>query len=172
MATARATVHNDHQISAREKRMPSLPYFSEANRTVRRTLPGNAGLPLVGYSLDFLSNPVGMGLKLYQKYGPVYWINAFGITFLQMQGPEANQFVFRNQGDIFSNNQGWDFYIGKFFKRGIMLLDFEEHRHHRGIMQAAFKKPVLMQYLARMNPAQAETWRTAIKDPPPQRIAF
>lgn len=133
--------------------MPSLPYFSEANRTVRRTLPGNAGLPLVGYSLDFLSNPVGMGLKLYQKYGPVYWINAFGITFLQMQGPEANQFVFRNQGDIFSNNQGWDFYIGKFFKRGIMLLDFEEHRHHRGIMQAAFKKPVLMQYLERMNPA-------------------
>ncbi|MDO8267482.1 MAG: cytochrome P450 [Moraxellaceae bacterium] len=133
--------------------MSVLPYFSEANRTVRRTLPGSAGLPVLGYSLAFLNDPVKVGTRLYGELGPVYWINAFGMTFLQMQGPEANQFVFRNQDDVFSNNQGWDFYIGKFFKRGIMLLDFEEHRHHRGIMQAAFKKPVLVEYLKRMNPA-------------------
>ncbi len=148
--------------------MPSLPYFSEPNRTVRRTLPGSAGLPVLGYSLAFLKNPVEMGLRLYHEYGSVYWINAFGLTFLQMQGPDANQFVFRNQGDIFSNNQGWDFYIGKFFKRGIMLLDFEEHRHHRGIMQAAFKKPVLMQYLQRMNPAIENgigRWHTSSRFP-------
>ncbi|MCA9657162.1 MAG: cytochrome P450, partial [Myxococcales bacterium] len=35
--------------------------------------------------------------------------------------------------------------------RGIMLLDFEEHRHHRRIMQNAFKKPVLVEYLSEMN---------------------
>ncbi|MDP2227014.1 MAG: cytochrome P450, partial [Moraxellaceae bacterium] len=130
-----------------------LPYFSETNRTIRRTLPGSPGLPGIGHSLAFLNNPVQTGLRLYKELGPVFWVNALGMTFVQMTGPEANQFIFRNQGDIFSNSQGWDFYIGKFFRRGIMLLDFEEHRHHRGIMQAAFKKPVLVQYLARMNPA-------------------
>ena len=133
--------------------MSTLPYFSEVNRTLRRTLPGHPGLPVIGHSLDFLRNPVDTGLAFYRELGPVYWVNALGMTFVQMTGPEANQFVFRNQGDIFSNSQGWEFYIGKFFRRGIMLLDFEEHRHHRGIMQAAFKKPVLVQYLSRMNPA-------------------
>ncbi len=153
--------------------MKTIPYFSEASRTVRSTLPGEAGLPVVGYSLDFLTKPVAMGLSLYRKYGPVYWINAFGMTFLQMQGPDANQFVFRNQGDIFSSSQGWDFYIGKFFKRGIMLLDFDEHRHHRGIMQAAFKKQVLMQYLERMNPAIEKgigRWRESKKFPVLKKI--
>jgi len=37
--------------------------------------------------------------------------------------------------------------------------------HEADIMSAQYE-------LARMNPTQAETWRTAIKDPPPQRIAF
>jgi len=68
-----------------------------------------------------------------------------------MVGGDANQFVFQNRGDLFSNNLGWDFFIGKFFHRGIMLLDFEEHRHHRRIMQNAFKKPVLVEYLSEMN---------------------
>jgi hypothetical protein len=60
-----------------ESFMKTIPYFSEASRTVRSTLPGEAGLPVVGYSLDFLTKPVAMGLSLYRKYGPVYWINAF-----------------------------------------------------------------------------------------------
>jgi DNA-binding IclR family transcriptional regulator len=37
--------------------------------------------------------------------------------------------------------------------------------HEAEIMSAQYE-------LARMNPTQAETWRTAIKDPPPQRIVF
>lgn len=123
-----------------------------ATRQIKKALPGSHGLPVVGHGIDFITDPMKLALGLYAKNGPVFWVDALGLTFLYMVGPEANQFVLRNQGDIFSNNQGWDFYIGKFFHRGIMLLDFEEHRHHRGIMQAAFKKQVLVQYLARMNP--------------------
>lgn len=124
-----------------------------ATRQLKQTMPGSKGLPVLGHGLDFITDPMNMGLKLSSKLGSVFWVDALGTTFVSMMGPEANQFVFRNKGDLFSNNQGWDYYIGKFFNRGIMLLDFEEHRHHRGIMLAAFKKPVLMQYLARMNPA-------------------
>ncbi len=124
-----------------------------AIRQLKHTMPGSKGLPVLGHGLDFITDPMNMGLKLSAELGPVFWVDALGITFVSMMGPEANQFVFRNHGDLFSNNEGWDYYIGKFFRRGIMLLDFEEHRHHRGIMQAAFKKQVLVQYLARMNPA-------------------
>ena len=34
-----------------------------------------------------------------------------------------------------------------------MLMDFEEHRHHRRIMQQAFKHERLVSYLEQMNPA-------------------
>jgi cytochrome P450 len=125
---------------------------NEATRQLKQTMPGSKGMPVIGHGLDFITDPMNMGLKLSAEKGPVFWVDALGLTFVSMIGPDANQFVFRNQGDLFSNNQGWDYYIGKFFHRGIMLLDFEEHRHHRGIMQAAFKKPVLVQYLERMNP--------------------
>lgn len=126
---------------------------SSVGRQIRKTLPGSRGLPVVGHSFDFISDPIAMGQNLSARYGNVFWVDALGTTFITLIGPEANELVFRNSGDIFSNSKGWEYYIGKFFRRGIMLLDFEEHRYHRGIMQAAFKKPVLKQYLERMNPA-------------------
>lgn len=137
-------------------------FESAATHQLRESLPGSPGLPFIGHSLAFLYNPVQTALKYYEKHGSLFWINILGQTGVVLVGPDANQLVLRNQADTFSNNQGWDFFIGKFFKRGIMLLDFEEHRFHRGIMQAAFKKPMLMQYLLHMNPAIAHgisRWR-------------
>ncbi|HET8730637.1 MAG TPA: cytochrome P450 [Moraxellaceae bacterium] len=130
-------------------------FFSETRvvRQLKQSMPGSAGLPVVGHSIDLITDPVRMGLSLSSQLGPVFWNQAFGLTMVSMIGPDANQFVLRNKGDLFSNNQGWDYFIGKFFRRGIMLLDFEEHRHHRGIMQAAFKRPVMERHLALMNPA-------------------
>ncbi len=116
------------------------------------TIPGDGGKPLIGYTLEFMKDPIDMLQKRYQRYGEISWVNVFGIRMVQMIGPDATQFVFMNKGNIFSNNQGWDFFIGKFFHRGIMLLDFEEHRWHRRIMQQAFNKPVLKAYIQRMNP--------------------
>ncbi len=116
------------------------------------TIPGDGGKPLIGYTLEFMKDPIDMLHKRYQRYGEISWVNVFGIRMVQMIGPDATQFVFMNKDNIFSNNQGWDFFIGKFFHRGIMLLDFEEHRWHRRIMQQAFNKPVLKAYIQRMNP--------------------
>lgn len=129
---------------------------SRAPLTTTREIPGDPGLPLIGNTLGFMKNPNAFLERRYRKYGEVSWTHSFGIRLVTLLGPDANQFVFRNQGDLFSNNQGWDYFIGQFFTRGIMLLDFEEHRYHRSIMQAAFKKPVLVRYLDRMNPMIAQ----------------
>ncbi len=118
-----------------------------------KPVPGDSGPPLIGHTLNALRDPVSFLRQRYDQYGPVSWSKQFGITMVQMTGPDANQFVFRNKGELFSNNQGWDFFIGKFFYRGIMLLDFEEHRWHRKIMQQAFNRDVLREYIQRMGPA-------------------
>jgi len=121
-----------------------------ADRTTAKPVPGDGGLPLIGYTLHSMVDPIGFSRKRFEQYGEISWSNVLGIKVVSMFGPDANQFVLQNRGDLFSNNQGWDFFIGKFFHRGIMLLDFEEHRHHRRIMQNAFKKPVLVKYLGEM----------------------
>lgn len=123
-----------------------------AGSHLQNRLPGEKGLPIVGHSLDFLYRPVETALRFERKHGPIYWLNIFGMTAVALVGPEANKLVLLDREKAFSNAKGWDFFIGQFFKRGIMLLDFDEHRFHRGIMQAAFKKQVLMQYVGRMNP--------------------
>lgn len=132
-----------------------IGYLSTQQRFLRQTLPGEPGLPVLGHSLAFLYSPVKTALQYYHKFGPVFWLNVMGQTSVVLLGPDANQLVYRNSDEAFSSSQGWDFFIGKFFTRGIMLLDFDEHRFHRGIMQAAFKKPMLVQYLQDMNPAIA-----------------
>jgi cytochrome P450 len=118
-----------------------------------KPIPGDSGPLLIGNSLRSIRDPLALTRDYYGKYGPVFWTKSFGIRTVGLIGPQGNQFVLRNQGDIFSSGQGWDFFIGKFFPRGIMLLDFDEHRHHRSIMQVAFRKNALAEYLARMSPA-------------------
>jgi cytochrome P450 len=106
-------------------------------------------------SLELIRDPVGLMRQRYDHYGPVSWVSVFGVRMVQMIGPDANEFIFLNRDDVFSNNKGWDYFIGKFFHRGIMLLDFEEHRWHRKIMQKAFHRDVLKAYIERMGPAIA-----------------
>ncbi|WP_101676273.1 cytochrome P450 [Alloalcanivorax mobilis] len=119
-------------------------------------VPGDAGWPLIGYTLASMRDPIGTFRQRYDHYGPVSWSSLFGLRMVQMLGPDANQFVMLNRGDLFSNHDGWDFFIGRFFHRGIMLLDFEEHRWHRRIMQQAFSRDALQGYLQRMGPRIAE----------------
>ena len=61
-------------------------------------------------------------------------------------GPDATQAVFSNRNKDFSQ-KGWHPVIGPFFKRGLMLLDFDEHMHHRRILQEAFTRSRLAGYV-------------------------
>ncbi|MFP1680439.1 cytochrome P450 [Alloalcanivorax sp. C16-2] len=121
-----------------------------------KPVPGDRGWPLIGNTLSSMRDPVGMLRQRYDTYGPVSWTSLFGLRMVQLLGPDANQFVLLNRDNLFSNHGGWDFFIGPFFHRGIMLLDFEEHRWHRRIMQQAFTRPALEGYLARMSPRIGE----------------
>ena len=61
-------------------------------------------------------------------------------------GARRGPIVLNNQEKAFANGPGWEYFIGPFFNRGIMLLDFEEHLQHKQIMQQAFTRDMLRRY--------------------------
>ncbi len=112
---------------------------------------GDPGLPLLGHSLGFLQNALDSARRFHASFGTVHWANAFGTQLVIVVGPEGIGTVLANRDKAFSNKEGWEYFIGPFFERGVMLMDFEEHRHHRRIMQQAFKRERLVSYLGTMN---------------------
>ncbi len=114
---------------------------------------GDPGVPVVGHTLDFLHDGLRHARVYHQRLGTVFWLNALGGQWVNVFGPDSLETVLTNRDRAFSNKLGWDPLIGAFFDRGVMLMDFEEHRHHRRIMQQAFKHDRLVGYLQKMNPA-------------------
>ncbi|WP_344313773.1 cytochrome P450 [Fodinicola feengrottensis] len=120
-----------------------------------RPVPGDPGLPLLGKTLQVLKDPLGASRQRYDQYGPVSWANLFGKPTVVLLGPDAVGTVLANRDRAFANGPGWGRFLDNFFYRGIMLLDFEEHLHHRRIMQQAFTHERLATYLRDINPAVA-----------------
>jgi len=113
-----------------------------------------------------MRDPLGWSRYFYDRYGPVAWTNTFFLRMVSAAGPDAAERVLVNRDKAFSNGRGWEYFIGPFFRRGIMLLDFDEHRHHRRIMQQAFTRDRLASYLDSMNPAIASGIATLPVDDP------
>ncbi|MER6915307.1 cytochrome P450 [Streptomyces sp. NPDC000594] len=123
---------------------------------------GDPGLPYLGYALDTIRDPAAHFRRRRDRYGPVSWGNFLGRPIISVQGPEAAQTVLGNPEKAFASGPGWHFFIGPFFERGIMLLDFEEHLRHRRIMQQAFTRERLTAYLERIDDSalrSVDSWR-------------
>jgi cytochrome P450 len=114
-----------------------------------KPVPGDPGLPLVGHGMEMLRLGMNYAMKRYRTHGPVSWVGAFGVKVVSASGPEATQEVLANRDKAYSQ-QGWEYFIGPFFNRGLMLLDFEEHIYHRRIMQLAFTSERLSGYMAQV----------------------
>ena len=109
---------------------------------------GNYGFPFLGHILSSTAEPLEFARRRYAKYGPVSWAGGVGFRVVTLLGPEALETAWINKDKALSSTRGWQPVIGPFFHRGIMLLDFEEHRDHRRIMQQAFTRSALNGYLA------------------------
>ena len=56
-----------------------------------------------------------------------------------------------DQARLFSSTHGWGPILGLLFPRGLMLLDFDEHRLHRRALSVAFKSGPMKSYLAALD---------------------
>ncbi|SFI65683.1 Cytochrome P450 [Amycolatopsis sacchari] len=116
---------------------------------------GDAGPPVIGHALDSMRFGPAFALRRFETFGPVSWMGSFGQRFVVLGGPEATQQALVNKDKAFSQ-EGWKFLIERFFHRGLMLLDFEEHHLHRRIMQEAFTRDRLAGYSRQWGPVLRE----------------
>src|SRR5579875_1249066 len=94
-------------------------------------IPGEDGWPLVGNTFRLLADPKGEPERLAARYGLVHRNRAFGLRNVALLGPDANELVLFDRNKLFSSARGWGPFLGRLFPRGLMLLDFDEHRLHR-----------------------------------------
>src|SRR3954463_13724047 len=132
------------------------------NPKALRHIPGNEGWPFIGNTLAVLADPKGQVEKAAATYGPIYRSRLFGETIITLLGPEANELVLFDQARLFSSTHGWGPILGLLFPRGLMLLDFEEHRLHRRALSVAFKSGPMKSYLAALDTgiaARVKQWK-------------
>jgi cytochrome P450 len=121
-----------------------------------KPIPGERGMPIFGNTFKILKDPISFGKNMRAKHGDVYWTNSFFTNHVTLLGPEANEFILMDKGKNLSSEKGWSPYLQRLFPRGLMLIDFDEHKAHRHIMAAAFKTAPMKGYLDRMNDAMPE----------------
>jgi cytochrome P450 len=127
------------------------PVLTPPKRNTLTHIPGDEGWPIIGKTLDVLADPKGQIARSAAKYGLVYRSHIFGETSLVLLGPEANELVLFDQAKQFSSALGWGRILGLLFPRGLMLLDFEEHRLHRRALSVAFKSGPMQSYLTALD---------------------
>ena len=136
--------------------------FTPPKRNSLTHIPGDEGWPIIGKTLEVLADPKGHIERHAAKYGLVYRSHMFGETSVVVLGPEANELVLFDQAKLFSSTLGWGAILGRLFPRGLMLLDFDEHRLHRRALSVAFKAGPMKSYLAALDTgiaAQVARWR-------------
>jgi len=120
---------------------------------------GDAGLPIIGHMIELFRSGPDFILDLYRAHGPVHYQWTPGLQSVFALGPDATQVVLSNRNKDFSQ-RAWDPMIGPFFKRGLMLLDFDEHMFHRRIMQEAFTRSRLTGYVEHIDSVASQVLAT------------
>src|SRR3954469_13894673 len=129
---------------------PAIPLTPPKARALRH-IPGDEGWPFIGRTLNILADPKGEVERMAATYGPVYRSHVLGETSITALGPEANELLLFDQQKLFSSTHGWEIVLGRPFPRGLMLLDFDEHRLHRRALSVAFKSGPMKSYLAALD---------------------
>lgn len=114
-------------------------------------LPGElpvSRIEVLKRTVNFLRDPLPNVRGRVDAYGRVYRNQSFGTGWqVALIGPEANEMVLMNKDKTFSSEQGWNPILEYVFPRGVMLMDFEEHRVHRKTLSVAFKPAPMQHYL-------------------------
>ncbi|WP_280312687.1 cytochrome P450 [Nocardia abscessus] len=117
-----------------------------------KPVPGDFGLPRIGYTLHALADPIQFARNRFDRLGPVQWMGMLGRRMVTFGSPEGYEAVMLDRDKVLSAQRGWEWLIGPFFRGGLLLRDFDEHLFHRRIMQQAFTRPRLIGYLGLSTP--------------------
>jgi sterol 14-demethylase len=72
------------------------------------------GLPLIGHTLDFVKDTIGLLQKTYDQCGNVGRFKLFGKDVILFTGPEAHEALFRQPDDVLSPNAAYKMMVPVF----------------------------------------------------------
>ncbi|MEO1679160.1 MAG: cytochrome P450 [Pseudomonadota bacterium] len=110
-------------------------------------IPYVPAIPGLGHTLEFLRDPIALCARSRAAHGNVYRLNLLGKWRVILHGPEAVDFLLRDPERIFSSEEGNDV-LHPIFTGGLAARDLDDHRHHRRIMQSAFRHGAMLGYTA------------------------
>ena len=113
-------------------------------------IPGDDGWPILGHTLCCWPIPRDSSSsgRSATARSTAAAPSAANVSLL---GPEANELVLFDSQKLFSSTLGWGTILDRLFPRGLMLLDFDEHRLHRRALSVAFKSEPMQSYLTELN---------------------
>ncbi|MFT7091091.1 MAG: cytochrome P450, partial [Candidatus Azotimanducaceae bacterium] len=114
-------------------------------------IPGTYGYPVMGHTFDFLKDPLALMLGEYQKHGPVFRQSLAFQRMVATVGPDMVKLVTLDPEKVFSSRMGWEGLTGEYFSGSLMLMDFDDHRLQRRLMQTAFKAKAMRGYIDSVN---------------------
>ena len=110
-------------------------------------LPGDGGRYQIRDTIAQLRDMHGFMQARRVRFGSSFTFGAFGFVLFGVGEPDLVRAIHLDAGDVFSSRIGWHFSIGELFDGGLMLRDFQEHRRHRAMVQAAFRPAAMAGYL-------------------------
>ena len=110
--------------------------------------PGESGLPLIGETIAFLTDP-DFNQKRVAKYGKVYQTNIFGTPTVITIGSEANTFLFRNENKyvVSSWPKSTRILLGE---KSLAVNGGSFHTSRRKLLYEAFQPRALASYIPTM----------------------
>ncbi len=126
-----------------------------------REIPRTSLLERLDWLRRFRNDALTLTRSLHRKYGSVVLQDVRIGRTVNLFGPDANRFLLVDAADRLSAKRSWEAIMGQIFGGGVMLRDGDDHKHHRRIMQVAFRQGALKGYLERMHPLiddRVEEW--------------
>lgn len=112
--------------------------------------PGKFGLPILGETVAFISDPYHFVNQRYHQYGSIFKTNLIGKPTVVMVGPEAIEFILASHIECFSWREGWPDNFKTLLGESLFLQDGAEHRKNRRLMMPALHGPALANYVTSM----------------------
>jgi cytochrome P450 len=134
-------------------------------------LPGYRAFGPIDNTFAMLRDARGYFEASEKRFGLVFTSSFLGSRGVQLLGPDANEWVLVDRERSFSSKLGWGPYFDRVFPRGVVSMDFDEHRLHRRALSVAFKSGALRFYFERLDLGIAE-WLDGWRAPPGFRHVY
>ena len=129
-----------------------LSYKTKPDNDQLDQFSGDTGMPLLGNAIPIVTDYLNEVQDRMQKYGNFNHMKMFSQHSLMVAGPDLYQTIFQDRDNNFSAEMGYIKQLGEFYLGGLLIMDFDEHKAQRRMMQSAFRTQALTRYLEMMQP--------------------